>query len=60
MEMISRIADALRSYQDSSGSGGTDIMTQALYNKYVAAVKSMGGEPLSREEWIAAGKPSGV
>jgi len=62
MPDLSQIVGALRSYQDNrnSQSDTTDVITQANYMRYVNAMESQGYSPLSREEWIAAGQPTGV
>ncbi len=59
MASLNQITDALRNYQDSSQGGSVDIITQSKYMEYVRAMKSLGEQPLSRDEWVAAGQPAG-
>jgi hypothetical protein len=39
---------------------GTDIMSDSLaYAAYRDAAMQAGNQPLSKEQWVAAGRPSG-
>lgn len=45
------------SLADLSGGIGGDMME---YRKYVVNVSESGKAPLSYQDWVAAGKPSGL